>query len=102
MGTFGTITSIVVGLFIMYLGYLIEAKKMLSLIIGYSDNTFYGDKDKYAKRTGLSTIILGIILIAMPLVILVFGEGSVQIYKYIIGVYVVIMIIVANYWRFRF
>lgn len=75
---------------------------MLTLIIGFSDSTFYGDKDKYAKRTGLTAIILGIIVLVMPLIVLAFGEGVVQIYKYVIGVYVVIMPIVANYSKFRF
>lgn len=75
---------------------------MLTLIIGFSDSTFYGDKDKYAKRTGLTAIILGIIVLVMPLIVLAFGEGVVQIYKYVIGVYVVIMSIVSNYWQFRF
>ncbi|WP_067729840.1 DUF3784 domain-containing protein [Oceanobacillus damuensis] len=102
MGDLTTIATIVTGIFIIYLGYLFGKKKMLSLIIGYSDNTFYGDKDKYAKRTGLTAIILGIIVVAMPLVVLILGEGAVQIFKYIIGIYVVIMIIVGNYWRFRF
>lgn len=102
MASFGTLASIGAGIFIIYLGYLIRAKKMLSLIIGYSDSTFYGDKDKYAKRTGLSVILLGIAVLAMPLVIMIFGEGSVQIYKYVISVYAVIIIIVANDWRFRF
>ncbi|MFD0051076.1 DUF3784 domain-containing protein [Actinomycetes bacterium NPDC127524] len=102
MGTLGTVASIVAGIFVIYLGYLIRAKKMLSLIIGYGDRTFYGDEDKYAKRTGLSAIILGILIITLPLAVWVFGEGSVQIYKYIIGVYAVLMIVVANYWRFRF
>ncbi|MBS4220519.1 DUF3784 domain-containing protein [Bacillus sp. FJAT-49711] len=101
MRTFTTIASIIAGIFIIYLGYLIRVKKMLSLIIGYSDSTFYGDKDKYAKRTGFTAIILGIIVAAMPLVVFVFGEGTIHIYKYMIGVYVVLIIIMANYWRFR-
>jgi hypothetical protein len=102
LGTFSTIATIIAGIFIIYLGYLIGVKKMLSLIIGYSDSTFYGDKLKYAKRTGLTLIILGIIVLVMPLVVLVFGENVVQIYKYVIDVYAVIIVIVANYWRFRF
>ncbi|AIE61746.1 hypothetical protein [Bacillus methanolicus] len=102
MGTMSTIATIVVGIFIIYLGYLIGVKKMLPLIIGYSDKTFYGDKEKYAKRTGLLAIILGVLVLLMPLIVLIFGGVAEQIYKYIIGVYVVIMIIVTNYWRFRF
>ncbi|MGN1400317.1 MAG: DUF3784 domain-containing protein [Bacillus sp. (in: firmicutes)] len=102
MGTFSTIATIVAGIFIIYLGYLIGVKKMLSLIIGFSDSTFYGDKNKYAKRTGLTAIILGILVLVLPLIVLIFGEGFLQIYKYIIGIYVVIMLIIANYWRFRF
>jgi len=102
MRTLSSIATIAAGLFIIYLGYLIGVKKMLTLIIGYSDHTFYGDKDKYAKRTGLSAIILGIIVLTIPIVILVIGESAIQFYKYMISVYVLLMIIVANYWRLRF
>lgn len=98
----GSIATIVVGIFIIFLGYLIWFKKMLFLIIGYSENTFYGDKEKYAKRIGLLVIILGVFVIVMPLAVMVFGEIVEQIYKYFILIYVVIMLIVANYWRFRF
>ncbi|CEG26232.1 hypothetical protein [Bacillus sp. B-jedd] len=45
MGNFGTITSIVTGIAIIYLGFLIGKKKLLSLIIGYKESTFYGDKN---------------------------------------------------------
>ncbi|PAE14722.1 DUF3784 domain-containing protein [Virgibacillus sp. 7505] len=99
MDTFSTIATVVAGIFIIYLGYLIGVKKMLSLIIGYSDSTFDGDKDRYAKRTGLFTIILGIIVLVMPLAILILGEDAIQIYVYIIKVYVVILVVVTNYWR---
>ena len=90
------------GIFIIYLGYLIGIKKLLTLIIGYSDNTFYGDKDKYAKRIGMAAILLGMIVITMPLAVLFLGEGALSAYKYVIGVYVLIMIVGANYWRIRF
>ena len=102
MGTFSTIATIMAGIFIIYLGYLIGVKKLLSSIIGFSDHTFYGDKNKYAKRTGFTAIMLGILVLVLPLIVLIFGEGVLQIYKYIIVIYVVIMLIVANYWRFRF
>ncbi|MBS4209900.1 DUF3784 domain-containing protein [Bacillus sp. FJAT-50079] len=102
MSILSMIASIIVGIFLIYFGYLIAVKKMLSLIIGFNENTFYGDKNQYAKRSGLSAIILGILVLVMPLVVLVFGEAVIQSYKYIIGLYVVLMIIVANYWRFRF
>ncbi len=78
------IAIIVAGVFIIYFGYLIQVKKMLSLIIGFRETTLYGDKDKYAKRTGMTAIILGVIVLLMPLVVSVFGEGVIQIYKYII------------------
>ncbi|MEH7387023.1 DUF3784 domain-containing protein [Bacillus sp. JJ1521] len=102
MGTFSSIAIIVAGVFIIYLGYLIRVKKKLSLIIGFSETTFYGEKDKYAKRTGVTAIILRVIVLLMPLVVSVFGESVIQIYKVIIGVYIVKMLIVANYWRLRF
>ncbi|WP_053218664.1 hypothetical protein [Virgibacillus senegalensis] len=73
--------TITVGIFISYLGYLIGVKQMLTLIIGFKDSTFYGDKDEYAKRVGLSTIILGIGVLAFPFIVLFFGEGVAQIYK---------------------
>lgn len=98
----GTLITIGIGIIIIYFGYLIRVKKMLSLIIGYDDNTFYGDKDKYAKRMGLTTIILGLIVITIPFIVLLFDEAVIQVFKIMIGVYVFIMIGIANYWRLRF
>lgn len=102
LGTFNAIAPIIAGVFIIYLGYLIGVKKMLFFIIGFNDSTFYGDKDKFARRIGLSVLILGAILLVMPLFVLFFGEDAVKLFKYIIGIYVLIMLVIANSWRFRF
>ncbi|MFS0781672.1 DUF3784 domain-containing protein [Bacillus sp. 1P06AnD] len=102
MDTLRSIATLGAGICIIYLGYLIGVKKMLTLLIGYSDKHFYGDKNKYTTRTGLTVIILGIIVISIPLSLLIFGGAALQFYKYIIGIYIIMMIVISNYWRFRF
>lgn len=97
-----TISMIVAGLGIIMLGYLIWVKKMLQLIIGYNEATFYGDKDKYAKRMGLLAISLGVLVLSMPFAIMLFGDIVNQIYQILAMILVILIIVVANYWRFRF
>lgn len=75
---------------------------MLFLIIGYREATFYGDKEKYARRMGSVTVALGIFIISMPLSLMVFGEHAKQMYEFLAIAFVILIAIIANYWRFRY
>jgi len=48
------------------MGYLTWKKKILSLIAGYNEETFKGDKEKLAKAVGVFTIIIGVLTILLP------------------------------------
>lgn len=52
----GTLGTIAAGIAIIIFGCLIGFRKILFLIIGYSESNFYVNKDKYAKRVGWSVI----------------------------------------------
>ncbi|MGG3801736.1 DUF3784 domain-containing protein [Metabacillus fastidiosus] len=56
------LTSVILFLF----SYLIWSKKELSLISGYNEKTFKGDKDKLAKAVGLLLVINGILVLILP------------------------------------
>ncbi|MFT4414578.1 DUF3784 domain-containing protein [Fredinandcohnia humi] len=62
----GFIVCGLAGLVCILLGYLIWVKKQLTLIAGYSQDTFKGDKEKLAKAVGLFTIIVGMLTILLP------------------------------------
>ncbi|EOP60638.1 hypothetical protein IKQ_05890 [Bacillus cereus VDM053] len=53
---------------------------MLFLIIGYSDNNFFGDKDRLAKRVGIIILTIGVLTLFVPILITIFG--SIVIYVY--------------------
>ncbi len=48
------------------MGLLVWKKKQLSLIAGYNEETFKGDKEKLAKAVGFFTIITGLLTIILP------------------------------------
>lgn len=62
----GFITCFLVGVLCIFMGYLTWKKKMLSLIAGYNEETFKGDKEKLAKAVGVFTIIIGLLTIFLP------------------------------------
>ncbi|MDR4888197.1 DUF3784 domain-containing protein [Fredinandcohnia sp. QZ13] len=62
----GFITCFFAGLLCILLGFLIWKKKQLSLIAGYNEETYKGDKEKLAKVVGLFTIIVGLLTILLP------------------------------------
>ncbi|MFS0820677.1 DUF3784 domain-containing protein [Bacillus sp. 1P02SD] len=62
----GFIICFLVGLFCIFMGYLIWKKKQLSLIAGYNEETYKGDKEKLAKVVGLFTIFVGLLTILLP------------------------------------
>ncbi|WP_139364988.1 DUF3784 domain-containing protein [Sutcliffiella halmapala] len=97
-----TLGYIVGGLAMVSFGLLIWKKKMLHLIIGYSNATFYGDKEKYARNVGVVTIFLGVIIIFKPIFTLLFGDFITPFFLIAIVCLVILLGIVAHYWRFRF
>ncbi|MFD1777065.1 DUF3784 domain-containing protein [Fredinandcohnia salidurans] len=62
----GFITCFIVGLLCVFMGFLVWKKKMLSLIAGYNEETFKGDKEKLAKAVGVFTIMIGVLTILLP------------------------------------
>lgn len=63
----GFIACLFVGLLFFILSYLIWNKKELSLIAGYNEKTFKGDKNKLAKAAGSFLLVIGILVLILPL-----------------------------------
>lgn len=61
------ITCLLVSFFLFLFGYLIGKKKQLSLIAGFDEKTYKGDKDKLAKSVGSFCMLIGILTILLPL-----------------------------------
>ncbi|WP_099362652.1 DUF3784 domain-containing protein [Fredinandcohnia onubensis] len=62
----GFITCFIVGFLCIFMGLLVWKKKMLSLIAGYNEETFKGDRQKLAKAVGVFTIMIGVLTILLP------------------------------------
>ncbi|MEH7382771.1 DUF3784 domain-containing protein [Bacillus sp. JJ1533] len=62
----GFIVCFFVGLFCIFMGFLIWKKKQLSLIAGYKEDAYKDDKKKLAKVVGLFTIVIGLLTILLP------------------------------------
>ncbi|MGG3801722.1 DUF3784 domain-containing protein [Metabacillus fastidiosus] len=62
----GVITCALVGFISIFLGYLIWIKKELSIIAGFNDKIFKGDRNKLAKAYGLFAIFIGILTFILP------------------------------------
>ncbi|MGE7603529.1 DUF3784 domain-containing protein [Peribacillus sp. NPDC097675] len=86
------IWSMVIGLIIVISGCLIWFKKMLFLIAGYNESSFFGNKDKLAKRAGIIIILLGIVTILFPYFQNSLGDTAEVIYPSIIIIGVVLLI----------
>ncbi|MFJ7161019.1 DUF3784 domain-containing protein [Bacillus safensis] len=70
--------------------YLIGVKKLLSLIIGYNEFTFLGDKKKLSKRISILLLIIGILTLFMPFMLMMFGSVIKGIYVFIVIVIIFI------------
>lgn len=70
----------VVSLACFFLGYLIWGKEKLSLVIGYHEETFSGDKTKLARASGLIMCEIGILILALPFALAYFGVMTGPIY----------------------
>ncbi|PFD92631.1 DUF3784 domain-containing protein [Bacillus cereus] len=83
----------IVSLIIMISGYQIHIKKRLSLIAGYQEETFIGDKNKLAKLFGIFAYVVGIATFLLPFGLEIFGNIASIIYGVCICGGVVVILI---------
>ncbi|PGX91160.1 DUF3784 domain-containing protein [Bacillus cereus] len=83
----------IVSLIIIISGYQIHIKKRLSLIAGYQEETFIGDKNKLAKLFGIFAYIVGIATFLLPFGLEKFGDIAGVIYAVCICGGVIIVLI---------
>ena len=92
----GFITCFFVSLILFLFSYIIWKKKDLSLIAGYNEQTFKGDKDKLAKAVGSLLLITGILTLLLPFGLEFIGNISGTIFTISIVVAVIILVIYIN------
>lgn len=92
----GFITCFIVGLLCIFMGFLVWKKKMLSLIAGYNEETFKGDKEKLAKAVGVFTIMIGFLTILLPFGLEFISEWIGLLYGAITVVGSIVLIIYVN------
>lgn len=63
----GFITCLLVSLLLFLFGYLIAQKKQLSLIAGYDEKSYKGDKEKLAKSVGSFCMLIGVLTVLLPI-----------------------------------
>lgn len=80
----GFITCLFVSLLLFLFSYLIWRKKQLSLISGYKEETFKGDKNKLAKAVGSFLMVNGILTLILPFALEFIGSFTGIIFMIII------------------
>ncbi|WP_438313190.1 DUF3784 domain-containing protein [Sporosarcina sp. FA9] len=78
--------SLFASTFCIIFGYLIWKKEELSLISGYNEKTFSGDKEKLARGIGILLIVIGILTILLPFGLEFVGSITGIIYGFIVVV----------------
>ncbi|MGE7998347.1 DUF3784 domain-containing protein [Lysinibacillus sp. NPDC093190] len=81
----GYITCIVLALIIIFMGYLIHAKRKLWLIAGYQEDSFICNKDKLAKLFGVFSYIVGIATFLLPFGLEFWGIISGMVWRQLIN-----------------
>ena len=81
----GLVTSLIIGMAFIVVGWLIWRKKKLDLIAGYHEDTYQGDKEKLARRIGIVAIAIGVITSIFPISLLILGDISFGFYFFLIA-----------------
>jgi len=92
----GFITCFIVGILCIFMGFLVWKKKMLSLIAGYNEESFKGDKEKLAKAVGVFTIMIGVFTILLPFGLEFISEWIGLLYGAITVVGSIVLVIYVN------
>lgn len=92
----GFITCLLVSLLMFLFGYLIGQKKQLSLIAGFDEKTYKGDKEKLAKSVGSFCMLIGVLTILLPIGLEFLGSFVGVIYAIIVVVGTIALIIYIN------
>lgn len=90
------IICIVVSLLFFLFGFLIWRKKKFSLIAGYSEKTFKGDKDRLAKSIGLFVIGIGVLTLTLPFSLEYIGPLTGMIYTVVVVLATIAIVIYVN------
>nr|WP_239581468.1 DUF3784 domain-containing protein [Jeotgalibacillus terrae] len=77
---------------LFFFSYQIGKKKELTLIAGFNEETFKGDKNKLAGATGLYLMILGILMLVFPLGFAFFGSIAGQVLFVLVIVTTILLI----------
>lgn len=82
----GFITCLFVSIIFFLFSYLIWKKKEFSLISGYNEKTYNGDKEKLARGVGLLLIGTGILTLLLPFGLEFIGSITGKLYGIIVVV----------------
>lgn len=89
----GIITSLFTSGLLFFFSYLIWKKQQLTLIAGFNEDTFKGDKNKLAKAVGLFLMICGILMLILPLGLEFAGSIAGQVISILIIVGIVVLVV---------
>ncbi|MBA4536840.1 DUF3784 domain-containing protein [Bacillus aquiflavi] len=92
----GVIVCTFVSILLIFLGCFIWKKKKLSLIGGFDDQTFKGDKNKLAKLFGVFSILVGVLTFILPFGLEFAGTNAGIIYMVLVVVGIIFVLIYAN------
>ncbi|WP_432363751.1 DUF3784 domain-containing protein [Sporosarcina sp. UB5] len=90
------ITCLFVSILCFLFSYLIWKKREFSLIAGYNEESFKGDKEKLAKSVGLFLLIIGLLTLLLPFGLEFIGSVAGTLFAIIVIVGTIGLIIYIN------
>lgn len=92
----GVIACLLTSSLLFFFSYMIWKKQQLTLIAGFNEDTFKGDKNKLAKAVGFFLMICGVLTLILPLGIEVAGSIAGQVISILIILGIVILVLYIN------
>jgi hypothetical protein len=92
----GFIACFFVSILLFLFSYLIWNKKELSLIAGFNEETFKGDKNKLARAAGIFLVVTGVLTLLLPFGLEFIGSAAGTIFSIVIIVGTIGLIIYIN------
>lgn len=88
----GVIVCLFTSSLLFFFSYMIWKKQQFTLIAGFKEETFKGDKNKLAKAVGGFLMICGVLTLILPFGIAVAGSIAAQMISILIVLGIIILV----------
>lgn len=88
----GIIVCLFTSSLLFFFSYMIWKKQQFTLIAGFKEETFKGDKNKLAKAVGIFLMICGVLTFILPFGVAVAGSIAAQMISILIVLGIIILV----------